>query len=101
MYTTIESLTILSNGVVIASLKKRPIDPYSEEPAVRGEHRLSYCPGDDVSAAAMEAANTSLAGIGVLPIDAESWARLTALCEAAWTEDVVAAFKAQSQQHNQ
>lgn len=94
MNTTIESITILSNGVVIASLKKRPIDPYSEEPAVRGEHRLSYCPGDDVSAAAMEAANTSLAGIGVLPIDAESWSRLTTQCAAAWTEEVVAAFKA-------
>ena len=96
MNTTIESLTIMSNGVVIVSLKKRPIDPYSEDSNVRGEHRLSYCPGDDLSGA-LETANTSLAGIGVLPIDADSWARLTTLCAAAWTEEVVAAFKAQSQ----
>ena len=100
MNTTIDSITFTPNGIAEVRLKKRPIDPTNEDEMVRGWHRLTLEPGaclDNV----FTPVNDSLNSIGVLPIDADSWARLTALCAAAWTEEVVAAFKAQSQQHNQ
>ena len=98
--TIIDSITVYASGDVEVWLRKRPIDPSDERDGVRGGHRFTLAAGDDVSGALL-AEDRLLRDAGVCEINSESRKRLTALCAAAWTDEVVAAFKEQSQQHNQ
>lgn len=91
--TTVESTTVVRNGIIELKLKKLPIDPYNENEDVRGWHRCTLEPGTNLGAAYI-GINESLAGIGVAPIDADSWSQLVTLCAAAWTEEAVSAFRA-------
>lgn len=94
--TKCDLIVVHESGLVEIRLKKAPINQLNDSDDARGFHRLALEPGADTSAA-LGLLDAALASIGVLPVDSGSWARVEAQCAAAWTEEVVAAFKAQSQ----
>lgn len=90
--TTVESTTVVRNGIIELKLKKLPIDPYNENEDVRGWHRCTLEPGTNLGAAYI-GINESLAGIGVAPILQSDWETVSTLCIASWTEDIINNFK--------
>ena len=96
MNTTIETITAHRNGVIVVALKKRPLDPYSDDENTRGKHWLGLDPGTDLDSLRV-VVDQHFGSMGVSPVASDSWSRLVTLCGAAWTDEVVAAFKAQSQ----
>lgn len=56
-------------------------------------HRMSVAPGDDL-AAAKQALDSSLAGLGYSAVDADAWTRMVvSITAVVWTTECIAAYR--------
>lgn len=89
--TNVDKIEILSSGIVRVRLRKEVLKDGS---VLSYEyHSTTLCPGDDTSAA-LTALNTNLSANDAAEITATAWTVVVAQCIAAWTDAVVAAYKA-------
>jgi hypothetical protein len=85
---SIEQIEITSNGTVQVRLHK-----LSSDGDLIGNHRTSLPPATDINAQ-IAAVNAHMATENFTAISAADVAKLTAICNAAWTAEVIAAYQA-------
>jgi hypothetical protein len=84
----IDQIEITSNGTVQVRMQK-----LSSDGDVIGNHRTSIAPAGDITAQ-IGAVNAHMATENYAAISASDVAKLTAICNAAWTAEVIAAYQA-------
>lgn len=77
MNTTITSITASATGALEICLSKRPIDPYNDSEAARGNHRLTVDP--DSSVEILTELNAALAEMGVAAVLNSDWQRVRSI----------------------
>ena len=85
---TIDQIEVTNNGIVQVRMHK-----FSSDGDLLGNHRISLPPATDITAK-ITAVNTQMATDNYSAIPDADVAKLTAICNAAWTEAVVAAYQA-------
>ena len=88
--TNVDKIEIQSTGVVRVRFRKEVL----KDGAVLSYeyHSVTLAPGDDTDTA-FSVLNVNLLASDAAAITAASWAAVVAQCTAAWTDDVVAAYK--------
>ena len=84
----IEQIEVTNNGTVQVRLHK-----LSSDGDLIGNHRTSLPPATDINAQIV-AVNAHMATENFTAISDADVAKLTAICNAAWTAEVVAAYQA-------
>ncbi len=84
----IEQIEVTSNGTVQVRMHK-----LSSDGDVIGNHRTTLPPATDINAQ-IGAVNAHMATENYSAISASDVAKLTAICNAAWTAEVIAAYQA-------
>ena len=84
----IDQIEVTSNGTVQVRMHK-----LSSDGDLLGNHRTSIPPAGDINAQ-IAAVNAHMATENYSAISASDVAKLTAICNAAWTTEVVAAYQA-------
>ena len=84
----IEQIEVTSNGTVQVRMHK-----LSSDGDLIGNHRTSIPPAGDINAQ-VAAVNAHMATENYSAISAPDVAKLTAICNAAWTSEVIAAYQA-------
>jgi hypothetical protein len=87
----IDQIEVTNNGTVQVRMHK-----LSSDGDMLGNHRTSIEPGGDI-AAQIAAVNNHMATENYSAISAADVAKLTAICNAAWTPEVIAAYQAAQQ----
>ena len=87
----IDQIEVTNNGIVQVRMHK-----LSSDGDLIGNHRTSIEPGGDVDAQ-ISAVNNHMATENYSAISAADVAKLTAICNAAWTPEVIAAYQAAQQ----
>ena len=88
----IDQIEVTQNGTVQVRMHK-----ISSDGDLLGNHRTSLTPASDVNAqvtSVIFAVNTHMATENYAAISASDVAKLTAICNAAWTAEVIAAYQA-------
>jgi len=85
---TIEQIEVTSNGTVQVRMHK-----LSSDGDLIGNHRTSLAPATDINAQ-VAAVNAHMATENFSAISDADVAKLTAICNATWTAEVVAAYQA-------
>ena len=85
---TIEQIEVTNNGTVQVRLHK-----LSSDGDLIGNHRTSLPPATDINAQ-IGAVNAHMATENYAPISDADVVKLTAICNVAWTADVVTAYQA-------
>ena len=85
---TIEQIEVTNNGTVQVRLHK-----LSSDGDLIGNHRTSLPPATDINAQ-VAAVNAHMAEENYSAIPDADVVKLTAICNAAWTTEVVAAYQA-------
>jgi hypothetical protein len=85
---TIEQIEVTQNGTIQIRMHK-----ISSDGDLIGNHRTSIEPNGNI-AAQVAAVNAHMATENYSAISDADVAKLTAICNAAWTADVVAAYQA-------
>ena len=85
----IEQIEITNDGTVQVRMHK-----LSSDGDLIGNHRTSLPPATDINAQ-VAAVNAHMAEENYSPISDADVAKLTAICNAAWTPAVIAAYQAQ------
>jgi hypothetical protein len=88
----INQIEVTQNGTVQVRMHK-----FSSDGDLLGNHRASLPPASDVNAqvtAVISAVNTHMATENYGAISASDVAKLTAICNTAWTAEVIAAYQA-------
>ena len=84
----IDQIEVTSNGTIQVRMHK-----LSSDNDLLGNHRTSIAPGGDI-AAQIAIVNAHMATENYSAISAADVAKLTAICNAAWTPEVIAAYQA-------
>ena len=84
----IDQIEVTSNGTVQVRMHK-----LSSDGDLLGNHRTSLPPATDITAQ-IAAVNAHMATENYSAISASDVAKLTAICNAAWTAEVIAAYQA-------
>ena len=84
----IEQIEVTSNGTVQVRMHK-----LSSDGDLIGNHRTALPPATDINAQ-VTAVNAHMAMENYSAISASDVAKLTAICNAAWTAEVIAAYQA-------
>ena len=84
----IDQIEVTSNGTIQVRMHK-----LSSDGDVIGNHRTSLPPATDINAQ-VAAVNAHMATENYSAISAADVVKLTAICNAAWTAEVVAAYQA-------
>ena len=84
----IDQIEVTSNGTVQVRMHK-----ISSDGDLIGNHRTSLLPATDINAQ-VAAVNAHMATENYSAISDADVAKLTAICNAAWTAEVVAAYQA-------
>jgi hypothetical protein len=84
----IEKIEVTNNGTIQVLMHK-----ISSDGDLIGNHRTSIAPAGDINAQ-IGAVNTHMATENYAAISASDVAKLTAICNAAWTAEVIAAYQA-------
>ena len=84
----IDQIEVTNNGTVQVRMHK-----LSSDGDLLGNHRTLITPGGDI-AAQIAAVNNHMATENYSAISAADVAKLTAICNAAWTPEVIAAYQA-------
>ena len=84
----IDQIEVTSNGTVQVRMHK-----LSSDGDLLGNHRTAIEPGGDIDAQ-IAAVNAHMATENFAPIPDADVARLKAICNTAWTAEVVAAYQA-------
>jgi hypothetical protein len=84
----IDQIEITSNGTIQVRMHK-----LSSDKDMIGNHRTSIAPGEDIGAQ-ITSVNLSMAKDNYSAISAADVVKLTAICNAAWTPEVIAAYQA-------
>ena len=87
----IDQIEVTNNGIVQVRMHK-----LSSDGDLIGNHRTSIEPGGDI-AAQIAAVNNHMATENFATVPAADVAKLTAICNAAWTPEVIAAYQAAQQ----
>ena len=87
----IDQIEVTQNGTVQVRMHK-----LSSDGDLLGNHRTSIAPGGDI-AAQIAIVNAHMATENYSAISAADVAKLTAICNAAWTPEVIAAYQAAQQ----
>jgi hypothetical protein len=85
---TIDQIEVTQNGFIQVRMQK-----ISSDGDVIGNHRTAFPPATDINAQ-INAVNTQMSTENYAPISNADVAKLTAICNAAWTAEVVAAYQA-------
>ena len=88
----IDQIEVTQNGTVQVRMHK-----ISSDGDLLGNHRTALSPATDVNAqvtAQITAVNAHMATENYSAISAADVAKLTAICNAAWTAEVIAAYQA-------
>ena len=85
----VEQIEVTSNGTVQVRMHK-----LSSDGDVIGNHRTSLPPATDINAQ-VAAVNAHMATENYSAIPDADVVKLTAICNAAWTAEVIAAYQAQ------
>jgi hypothetical protein len=85
---TIEKIEVTNNGTVQVLMHK-----ISSDGDLIGNHRTSLTPATDINAQ-VGAVNAHMATENYSAISNADVAKLTAICNAAWTAEVIAAYQA-------
>jgi hypothetical protein len=91
----IDQIEVTNNGTVQVRMHK-----LSSDGDLLGNHRTSITPATDVNTqvnAQISAVNSHMATENYSPISDTDVVKLTAICNAAWTTEVVAAYQAAQQ----
>jgi hypothetical protein len=86
---TIEQIEVTVNGTIQVRMHK-----LSSDGDLIGNHRTSLPPATDINAQ-IGAVNAHMATENYAPISDADVVKLTAICNAAWTAEVIAAYQAQ------
>ena len=84
----IDQIEVTNNGTVQVRMHK-----LSSDGDLLGNHRTLITPGGDI-AAQVAAVNAHMATENFAAIPAADVVKLTAICNAAWTPEVIAAYQA-------
>ena len=84
----IDQIEVTSNGTVQVRMHK-----LSSDGDLIGNHRTSLLPATDINAQ-VAAVNAHMATENYSPIPDADVVKLTAICNAAWTAEVIAAYQA-------
>ena len=84
----IDQIEVTSNGTVQVRMHKM-----SSDGDLIGNHRTSLLPATDINAQ-VAAVNTHMATENYSAISDSDVVKLTAICNAAWTAEVIAAYQA-------
>jgi hypothetical protein len=84
----IEQIEVTQNGTIQVRMHK-----ISSDGDLIGNHRASFPPATDINAQ-VAAVNAHMATENYSAISDADIVKLTAICNAAWTEEVVAAYQA-------
>jgi hypothetical protein len=84
----IDQIEVTSNGTVQVRMHK-----LSSDGDLLGNHRTSLSPATDINAQ-IAVVNAHMATENYAPIPDANVVKLTAICNAAWTAEVVAAYQA-------
>ena len=84
----IEQIEVTNNGTVQVRLHK-----LSSDGDLIGNHRTSIPPAGDITAQ-IGAVNAHMATENYSPVSAADITKLTAICNAAWTAECIAAYQA-------
>ena len=84
----IDQIEVTNNGTVYVRMHKM-----SSDGDLIGNHRTSFPPASDITAQ-VAVVNAHMATESYSAISDADVAKLTAICNAAWTESVVAAYQA-------
>ena len=87
----IDQIEVTQNGTIQIRMHK-----LSSDGDMLGNHRTSIEPGGDI-AAQIAAVNNHMATENFAAIPAADVVKLTAICNAAWTPEVIAAYQAAQQ----
>ena len=87
----IDQIEVTNNGTVQVRMHK-----LSSDGDLIGNHRTSLPPAGDI-AAQVAAVNAHMATENYSPVSAADVVKLTAICNAAWTPEVIAAYQAAQQ----
>ena len=85
----IDQIEVTNNGTVQVRMHK-----LSSDGDLIGNHRTSIPPAGDITAQ-IASVNAHMATENYSPVSASDVAKLTAICNAAWTPEVIAAYQAQ------
>ncbi len=91
---TIEQIEVTNNGTVQVRMHK-----LSSDGDLIGNHRTSLAPATDINAQ-VAAVNAHMATENFSAISAADVAKLTSICNAAWTPECIAAYQAAQAKHN-
>jgi hypothetical protein len=86
---TIEQIEVTKNGTVQVRMHK-----LSSDGDLIGNHRTALPPATDI-AAQVNDVNTHMATENYAPLSDADVVKLTAICNAAWTPEVIAAYQAE------
>jgi hypothetical protein len=86
---TIEQIEVTNDGTIQVRMHK-----LSSDGDLIGNHRTSLPPATDINAQ-IGAVNAHMATENYAPISDADVVKLTAICNAAWTAEVIAAYQAQ------
>ena len=84
----IDQIEVTNNGTVQVRMHK-----FSSDGDLLGNHRTSLPPASDINAQ-VSAVNSHMATENYSPISNADVVKLTAICNAAWTAEVIAAYQA-------
>ena len=87
----IEQIEVTKNGTVQVRMHK-----LSSDGDLIGNHRTLLPPGTDINAQ-VAAVNTQMAAENYTALSVSDVAKLTAICNTAWTKEVVDSYKAQQE----
>jgi hypothetical protein len=82
----IEQIEVTSNGTVQVRMHK-----LSSDGDLIGNHRTSIPPAGDITAQ-ISAVNSHMATENYSPVSAADITKLTAICNVAWTPEIIAAY---------
>ena len=85
---TIDQIEVTNNGIVQVRMHK-----FSSDGDLLGNHRTTLPPATDINAQVV-AVNAHMATENYSAISDADVAKLTAICNAAWTAEVIAAYQA-------
>jgi len=91
----IDQIEVTNNGTVQVRMHK-----LSSDGDLLGNHRTSLPPATDINAQ-IDAVNAHMASENYTAIPNADVSKLTAICNAAWTAEVVAAYQAAEAARNQ
>ena len=87
-YLIIDQIEVSNNGTVYVRMHKM-----SSDKDLIGNHRTMLPPATDINAQ-INAVNVDMARENYSAISASDVAKLTAICNAAWTAECIAAYQA-------